>query len=141
MADKLPHIQSLCIHEMVTRAFKHIVKAVIASVDNVADLSLAIASSLNFLLGSCDVEDNDQDMKDDYALKLHWLQTFLSRRFGWTLKDEFLHLRKLSILRGLCHKVCLCKIVFGCCILNIFEMVFSLIITLPGGIGVSSKRL
>ncbi|KDP37052.1 hypothetical protein JCGZ_06108 [Jatropha curcas] len=105
MAEKLPHIQSLCIHEMVTRAFKHIIKAVIASVDNVADLSAAIASSLNFLLGSYGMEDNDQNMKDDYVLKLHWLRTFLSRRFGWTLKDEFLHLRKFSILRGLCHKV------------------------------------
>ncbi|XP_021639689.2 protein REDUCED CHLOROPLAST COVERAGE 3 isoform X2 [Hevea brasiliensis] len=105
LADKLPHIQSLCIHEMVTRAFKHIVKAVIASVENVADLSAAIASSLNFLLGSCGMEDNDQNMKDDYVLKLRWLRTFLSRRFGWTLKDEFLHLRKLSVLRGLCHKV------------------------------------
>ncbi|KAF2323189.1 hypothetical protein GH714_033989 [Hevea brasiliensis] len=105
LAEKLPHIQSLRIHEMVTRAFKHIVKAVIASVENVADLSAAVASSLNFLLGSCNMEDNDQNMKDDYILKLHWLQTFLSRRFGWTLKDEFLHLRKLSILRGLCHEV------------------------------------
>ncbi|KAF2323165.1 hypothetical protein GH714_033796 [Hevea brasiliensis] len=105
LAEKLPHIQSLCIHEMVTRAFKHIVKAVIASVENVADLSAAVASSLNFLLGSCNMEDNDQNIKDDHILKLHWLQTFLSRRFGWTLKDEFLHLRKLSILRGLCHKV------------------------------------
>ncbi|KAF2323167.1 hypothetical protein GH714_033806 [Hevea brasiliensis] len=104
LAEKLPHIQSLRIHEMVTRAFKHIVKAVIASLENVADLSAAVASSLNFLLGSCNMEDNDQNMKDDYILKLHWLQTFLSRRFGWTLKDEFLHLRKLSILRGLCHE-------------------------------------
>ncbi|KAA8540510.1 hypothetical protein F0562_024571 [Nyssa sinensis] len=57
LAEKLPHIQSLCIHEMVTRAFKH------------------------------------------------WLRTFLVKRFGWRLKDEFQHLRKLSILRGLCHKV------------------------------------
>ncbi|KAF2323156.1 hypothetical protein GH714_033717 [Hevea brasiliensis] len=105
LAEKLPHIQSLCIHEMVTRAFKHIVKAVIASVENVADLSAAVASSLNFLLGSCNMEDNDQNIKDDHILKLHWLQTFLSRRYGWTLTDEFLHLRKLSILRGLCHKV------------------------------------
>ncbi|KAF2323142.1 hypothetical protein GH714_033617 [Hevea brasiliensis] len=53
LAEKLPHIQSLRIHEMVTRAFKHIVKAVIASLENVADLSAAVASSLNFLLGSC----------------------------------------------------------------------------------------
>ncbi|XP_065865568.1 protein REDUCED CHLOROPLAST COVERAGE 3 [Euphorbia lathyris] len=105
LADKLPHIRSLCIHEMVTRAFKHIVKAVIASVDNVADLSAAIASSLNFLLGSYGMGDSDQNMKDDYDLKLRWLQAFILRRFGWELNDEFLHLRKYTILRGLCHKV------------------------------------
>ncbi|KAF2323174.1 hypothetical protein GH714_033853 [Hevea brasiliensis] len=46
LAEKLPHIQSLCIHEMVTRAFKHIVKAVIASVENVADLSAAVGLEL-----------------------------------------------------------------------------------------------
>lgn len=105
LAEKLPHIQSLCVHEMVTRAFKHILKVVIASINNISDLSAAIASSLNFLLGSCGVEGSDQTMKDDHALKLQWLRTFLSQRFGWTLKDEFQHLRKLSILRGLCHKV------------------------------------
>ncbi|KAF4348671.1 hypothetical protein F8388_026084 [Cannabis sativa] len=56
LADKLPHIQSLCIHEMVTRAFKHVLKAVIAaSVYNQSDLSEAIASSLNFLLGNSDL--------------------------------------------------------------------------------------
>ncbi|KAJ6348343.1 hypothetical protein OIU76_004753 [Salix suchowensis] len=105
LAEKLPHIQSLCVHEMVTRAFKHILKVVIASINNISDLSAAIASSLNFLLGSCGVEGSDQIMKDDHVLKLQWLRTFLSQRFGWTLKDEFQHLRKLSILRGLCHKV------------------------------------
>lgn len=100
LAAKLPHIQSLCIHEMVTRAFKHILKAVITSEENLANLSVAIASTLNFLLGSCGVEDND-----DHLLKLRWLRTFLERRFGWMLKDEFQHFRKFSILRGLCHKV------------------------------------
>ncbi|WCJ40513.1 Tetratricopeptide repeat (TPR)-like superfamily protein [Euphorbia peplus] len=105
LADKLPHIRSLCIHEMVTRAFKHIVKAVIASVDNVADLSAAVASCLNFLLGSYGVGDSNQNMKDDYDLKLRWLQAFVLGRFGWELKDEFLQLRKYTILRGLCHKV------------------------------------
>ncbi|KAF2283066.1 hypothetical protein GH714_043725 [Hevea brasiliensis] len=64
LAEKLPHIQSLCIHEMVTRAFKHIVKAVIASVENVADLSAAVASSLNFLLGSwLELVPRDYDME------------------------------------------------------------------------------
>ncbi|GER48453.1 tetratricopeptide repeat protein [Striga asiatica] len=98
LADKLPHIQSLCIHEMVTRAFKHVVRAVIASVGCIESMSTAIAATLNFLLGSCNV-------KDDQALKLQWLRAFLEKRFGWKLQDEFQHLRKLSILRGLCHKV------------------------------------
>ncbi|GMH17843.1 hypothetical protein Nepgr_019684 [Nepenthes gracilis] len=51
LANKLPHIQSLCIHEMITRAFKHVVRAAIASVDNVSDAPAAITSSLNFLFG------------------------------------------------------------------------------------------
>lgn len=105
LAEKLPHIQSLCIHEMVTRAFKHVLKAVIASVENISDLSAAIASSLNFLLGHTGSQENDQGLKDDHALKMQWLETFLARKFGWTLKDEFSYLRKYSILRGLCHKV------------------------------------
>ncbi|KAK7381565.1 hypothetical protein VNO80_00110 [Phaseolus coccineus] len=105
LAENLPHIQSLCIHEMITRAFKHQLKAVIASVDNVADLSAAIASTLNFLLGGCRTEDTDQSLNDDHNLRIQWLRMFLSQRFGWTLNDEFQHLRKLSILRGLCHKV------------------------------------
>ncbi|GMH19486.1 hypothetical protein Nepgr_021327 [Nepenthes gracilis] len=43
-AYKLPHIPSLCIHETITRAFKHVVRAAIASVDNVSDAPAAIAS-------------------------------------------------------------------------------------------------
>ncbi|KAK7255207.1 hypothetical protein RIF29_28611 [Crotalaria pallida] len=101
LAENLPHIQSLCIHEMITRAFKHLLKVVIASVDNVADLSSVIASTLNFLLGG----GNDQISGDDHHLRNQWLHIFLSKRFGWTLNGEFQHLRKLSILRGLCHKV------------------------------------
>ncbi|KAJ4718445.1 Tetratricopeptide repeat (TPR)-like superfamily protein [Melia azedarach] len=104
LAEKLPHIQSLCIHEMVTRAFKNVLKAVVASVDNVADLSGAIAASLNFLLGCCEMEA-DQSLNEDHILKLRWLRKFLGRRFTWFLKDEFHHLRKISILRGLCHKI------------------------------------
>ncbi|KAM0957002.1 hypothetical protein ACFX2I_025140 [Malus domestica] len=97
LSENLPHIRSLCIHEMVTRAFKHLLEVVISRVDKITDLSAAIASTLNFLLRGSVVEDD--------ALRLQWLRLFLSKRFGWTLKDEFPHLRKLSILRGLCHKV------------------------------------
>ncbi|XP_019445087.1 PREDICTED: protein TSS-like [Lupinus angustifolius] len=101
LADSLPHIQSLGIHEMITRAFKHLLKAVIASVDNEAELSPVIASTLNFLLGG----GSGQIPGDGHNLRIQWLHIFLAKRFGWTLNDEFQHLRKLSILRGLCHKV------------------------------------
>lgn len=89
---------------MVTRAFKHVLKAVVASVEDVKDFPAAVASSLNFLLGCYEMED-DQELNDNHLLRCDWLRTFLARRFGWMLNDEFCHVRKLSILRGLCHKV------------------------------------
>ncbi|KAL5053644.1 hypothetical protein RYX36_034326, partial [Vicia faba] len=46
-----------------------------------------------------------EQTSDDHHLKIHWLHIFLSKIFGWTLKDEFQHLRKFSTLRGLYHKV------------------------------------
>lgn len=105
LADKLPHIRSLCIHEMVTRAFKHILKAVVASVDNVADVSAAIASCLNFFIGSRVKENNEQNLIDDHFLKMRWLETFIAKSYGWKLEVDFQCLRKFSILRGLCQKV------------------------------------
>ncbi|KAI7731372.1 hypothetical protein M8C21_011483 [Ambrosia artemisiifolia] len=105
LAEKLPHIRSLCIHEMVTRAFKHILEAVIASVENFADLSATIVSTLNFLFGAWTADTKKQEFLEDQSLKLQWLQSFLAKRYDWKIKDEYLHLRKLSILRGLCHKI------------------------------------
>ncbi|GAB2222366.1 hypothetical protein Drorol1_Dr00013582 [Drosera rotundifolia] len=104
LAANLPHIQSLCIHEMVTRAFKHVLEAVIASVADLAQLPAAISSALNVLFGSCNTDDGEISI-NDYNLKLRWLRLFLTRRFSWRLNDEFQHLRKLSVLRGLCTKV------------------------------------
>lgn len=98
---------------MITRAFKHLLRAVIASIDNFEDLPMAIASTLNFLLGCYGTEDNDPDINDDHVLRLKWLREFLDRRYGWRMKDEFHHLRKFSILRGLCHKVEI-SLVFFC---------------------------
>lgn len=107
LAEKLPHIQSLCVHEMVTRAFKYVVKAAIASANDASQIPAAIASSLNILLGPYSTKNNEnaENLSEDYELKLRWLRAFLLKRFGWKLNDEFLHLRKLSILRGICHKV------------------------------------
>ncbi|KAK9130591.1 hypothetical protein Sjap_011078 [Stephania japonica] len=105
LAEKLPHIQSLCIHEMVTRAFKHVIKAVVASTENIHNLPGAIASTLNFLLGSCTKDVPNSTLHDDHLLKLIWMETFVSKRFGFRLNGVFQHLRKFAILRGLCQKI------------------------------------
>ncbi|KAF5469410.1 hypothetical protein F2P56_013488 [Juglans regia] len=106
LADKLPHVQSLCIHEMIVRAYKHILQAVVAAVDNVADLAAAIASCLNLLLGTPSLENPDAEIINDDKLKWKWVETFLSKRFGWHWKYESSEeLRKFAILRGMCHKV------------------------------------
>ncbi|XP_062184018.1 protein REDUCED CHLOROPLAST COVERAGE 2-like isoform X2 [Phragmites australis] len=106
LAEKLPHIQSICIHEMVIRSFKHIIQAVIATVDDMQNMSAAIAETLNILLGSPRLEnDANTDAHSEHNLRLKWVESFLSKRYCWELKDEFSHLRKFIILRGLCNKV------------------------------------
>ncbi|KAF8651360.1 hypothetical protein HU200_063618 [Digitaria exilis] len=106
LAEKLPHIQSICIHEMVIRSFKHIIRAVIASVDDMQNMSAAIAETLNILLGSPRLGNGaNADAHIEHDLLLKWVESFLSKRFCWKLKDEFSHLRKFIILRGLCSKV------------------------------------
>ncbi|XP_039774417.1 protein TSS-like isoform X2 [Panicum virgatum] len=106
LAEKLPHIQSICIHEMVIRSFKHIIRAVIAVVDDMQNMSAAIAKTLNILLGSPRLENGaDTDAHVEHNLRLKWVESFLSKRFSWKLKDEFAHLRKFIILKGLCSKV------------------------------------
>jgi len=90
---------------MVTRAFKHILRAVIAAVDNLSNLSAAIAAVLNILLGSSKGENVGQDLANDQDLKMKWLETFISKRYCWRLTEEFRHMRMYVLLRGLCQKV------------------------------------
>ncbi|KAF8094347.1 hypothetical protein N665_0365s0033 [Sinapis alba] len=102
LAEKLPHVQSLCIHEMIIRAYKHILQAVIAAVENTADVAISIATCLNVLLGT----PSDTESEYDEKIKWTWVETFISKRFGWDWKHEGCQeLRKFSILRGLSHKV------------------------------------
>ncbi|KNA20821.1 hypothetical protein SOVF_049160 isoform B [Spinacia oleracea] len=106
LADKLPHVQSLCVHEMIIRAYKHVLQAVVAAVNDAAELSGAIAACLNVLLGSPSSENADEETVNDDNLKQKWLETFLLKRFGWQWKQEICQdLRKFAILRGISHKV------------------------------------
>ena len=108
LSDKLPHIQSLCIHEMVVRAFKHIIRAVIAAVDDISIMAESVASCLNILLGPFPEENNDGKCIEDHNLRQKWLEVFLMKRFRLGWKDEYsLDMRKYAILRGICHKVIL----------------------------------
>lgn len=91
---------------MIVRAYKHILQAVVAAVDNVADWAASIASCLNILLGTPSDENENAHATNDDKLKWRWVETFLLKRFGWQWKYESdQDLRKFAILRGLCHKV------------------------------------
>jgi protein TIF31 len=108
LAAKLSHVQSLCVHEMVVRAFKHVLQAVVASCKNAADLPLNIAAALNVMLGASLLEEDlEKRPSSSKYLMWRWVETFVNKRFGWKLAGEVIcsELRKYAILRGLCHKV------------------------------------
>ncbi|KAI4328908.1 hypothetical protein L6164_021226 [Bauhinia variegata] len=105
LSEKLSHVQSLCIHEMIVRAFKHILQAVIADVVDKEKMAISIASALNFLLGVPDNRESDKSCNID-PLVWKWLEVFLKKRYDWDLsRSSYKDIRKFAILRGLCHKV------------------------------------
>lgn len=105
LAENLPHIQSLCIHEMVTRSFKHLIRAVVAAIKSFSDIPCAVAAVLNLLLGSLKGEEDVPILINDHTLMMKWLKALVLKRYSWRLGNEFQYLRKLVILRGLCQKV------------------------------------
>ncbi|KAG1335034.1 protein TSS [Cocos nucifera] len=105
LSEKLSHVQSLCIHEMMVRAFKHVLRAVIAAVSDSGELAISIAAALNLLLGIPD-SGVSNCAANVHPLVWRWLVAFLKRRYGWELTvTNFHEVRKYAILRGLCHKV------------------------------------
>ncbi|KAL8118949.1 protein REDUCED CHLOROPLAST COVERAGE 1-like [Apium graveolens] len=105
LSEKLSHVQSLCIHEMIVRAFKHVLQAVIASIVNTDDMAGVIAAALNLMLGVCESDQSGQFCGID-PLIWRWLEVFLKKRYEWDLSImNYKDVRKFAILRGLCHKV------------------------------------
>lgn len=105
LSEKLSHVQSLCIHEMIVRAFKHILQAVISAVVNPGKMAVSIAEALNLMLG---VPENDELDKfcNVHSLVWRWLEIFLRKRYEWDLRSfDYKDVRKFAILRGLCQKV------------------------------------
>lgn len=98
-------MQSLCIHEMIVRAFKHILQAVISAIEKPEKMAAAIAAALNLMLGVPENEQPDQPF-DVNSLVWKWLEVFLMKRYEWNLTNSnYEDVRKFAILRGLCHKV------------------------------------
>lgn len=98
-------MQSLCIHEMIIRAFKHILQAVIASVIETEDLAAVIAATLNMMLGFPENDEPNEPHGID-PLVWRWLELFLKNRYEWEIGSlNYKDVRKITILRGLCHKV------------------------------------
>ncbi|KAB1208153.1 Clustered mitochondria protein [Morella rubra] len=105
LSEKLPHVQSLCIHEMIVRAFKHILQAVIAVVDNTEKIAVSIAAALNMMLGAPENEESNT-LYSAHPLVQRWLEVFLMKRYEWNLSSlDYSDVRKFAILRGLCQKV------------------------------------
>lgn len=105
LSEKLSHVQSLCIHEMIVRAFKQVLRAVIAAVSKTENLPTVIAAALNLMLGVPEKEKLDQYI-GVHPLVWRWLQVFLKNRYEWDLSSSnYKDVRKFAILRGLCHKV------------------------------------
>ncbi|XP_068664586.1 protein REDUCED CHLOROPLAST COVERAGE 1-like [Aristolochia californica] len=103
LSEKLSHVQSLCIHEMIIRAFKHILIAVVAAVIDVDDISASLAAALNLMLG---MPEQSNTVGNAHCLVWRWLEVFLVKRYGWELNaSSYRDMRKFAILRGLCHKV------------------------------------
>ncbi|KAK4411504.1 protein TSS [Sesamum angolense] len=105
LSEKLSHVQSLCIHEMIVRAFKHILQAVISAVDKTEKLAAMIAAALNLMLGVPENGQSDEAYGVN-SLVWRWLEVFLEKRYDWHLNySSNEDVRKFAILRGLCHKV------------------------------------
>ncbi|KAJ4818284.1 Tetratricopeptide repeat (TPR)-like superfamily protein [Rhynchospora pubera] len=105
LSEKLSHVQSLCIHEMIVRALKHVVRSVIAAVSDTRQMAVTIAAAMNLLLGVPDSGISESAPKM-HPLAWKWLVGFLKKRFEWDLTVlNYSDVRKYAILRGLCHKV------------------------------------
>ncbi|XP_010474724.1 PREDICTED: protein TSS-like isoform X2 [Camelina sativa] len=108
LSDKLSHVQSLCVHEMIVRALKHILQAVISAIATDTDnIAIKVAAALNMMLG---IPENTaappQNTWNVHPLIFRWLEKFLKKRYDYDLNAfSYKDLRKFAILRGLCHKV------------------------------------
>ncbi|KAK4797103.1 hypothetical protein SAY86_029429 [Trapa natans] len=105
LSEKLSHVQSLCIYEMIVRAFKHILRAVISATVDMENMATSVAAALNLMLGAYQ-HGELHDNHNIHPLVWKWLKLFLLKRYAWDISSlNYKDVRKFAILRGLCHKV------------------------------------
>jgi len=89
---------------MIVRAYKHILRAVIASVGT-DDVAATVAAALNLMLGVPEIDNSGQSC-NVHSLVWRWLKLFIRKRYDWDITGfNFREFRKFAILRGLCQKV------------------------------------
>ncbi|XP_040367055.1 protein TSS isoform X2 [Rosa chinensis] len=90
---------------MIVQAFKHILQAVIAAVNNTEKMAASIAAALNLMLGAPENEEFNKSF-NVHSLVWRWLEVFLRKRYGWDVSSfNYNDVRRFAILGGLCHKV------------------------------------
>jgi protein TIF31 len=98
LSKSLMHIHSLCIQEMVVRAAKRIIRAVMSKCSSMSDKAAALAGTLNCLLGA----EGSPDAKKLWD----WIHLFVKKRFDFTFSPSIrTEIRHLALLRDLCQRV------------------------------------
>jgi len=97
LSKSLMHIHSLCIQEMVVRAAKRVIRAVMSKC-SMSDKAAALAGTLNCLLGA---------ESSSHGKKLwDWIHVFVKKRFDFALSPSVrTEIRHLALLRDLCQRV------------------------------------
>eukprot|EP00898_Chlorokybus_atmophyticus_P005403 jgi/Chlat1/5864/Chrsp4S06238 len=103
LSEDLAHLKALCILEMVSRALKRLVRAVMAAASgSQTGLAAVLAATFNAVFGS-DLEGSQVELG---CTLWKWTQRFVQARFRYCVLDEALpRLRRLALLRAICTRV------------------------------------
>jgi len=99
----MSHIAMVCQVDMVSRALKHLLRAVVSSVRQTSgstglDVAAAVAAALNAALGSSGAAHHGQLWT--------WLRSFVAKRFHHHMSDaECAALNRQNLLQSVCQKV------------------------------------
>ena len=98
LSKSLMHIHSLCVQEMVVRAAKRVIRAIMSQCSDMSEKAAAIAGTLNALLGAEGSSSADK--------LWDWIHRFVKKRFDFELSSSIrTEIRHLALLRDVCQRV------------------------------------